>query len=100
RMPDVPHHPWRVYATFGIPVLLGLLVGAWVIRPFSAGPVGFDSAASVIHFDRIISGQGLEAFVTATPKPLLTVMYGLVHSIVPDWRAISWLAILGLAVAL
>ncbi len=99
-MPDMPQQHRRVYATFGIPVLLGLLVGAWVIRPFSAGPVGFDSAASVIHFDRIISGQRLEAFVTATPKPLLTVMYGLVHGVIPDWRAISWLAIAGLAVAL
>jgi hypothetical protein len=99
-MPDVPRRHRRLLATFGIPVVIGLLVGAWVIRPFSAGPVDYDSAASVIHFDRIVSGQHLEAFVTATPKPLLTVMYGLVHAVVPDWRAISWLAIGGLAVAL
>jgi hypothetical protein len=85
---------------FGVPTIAGLLVGAWVIRPLIAGPVGFDSAASVIHFERIVHGQHLEAFVTATPKPLLTVLYGVLHAAIPDWRAISWLSIAGLAVAI
>lgn len=63
---------------------------AVMIGPFDVGPVGFDSAASVIHFERIVAGERLEAFVTATPKPLVTLLYGLIHSAFPDWRAISF----------
>ncbi len=81
--------------------LAGAMIGALaasavlvaMIRPLKVGPVGFDSAASVIHFDRIVSGKQLEAFVTTTPKPLLTLVYGLTHALVPDWRAISLMAI-------
>jgi hypothetical protein len=77
-------------------------VAAYVVLPLRTGQVGFDSAASVLYFDRIVAGRHLEAFVTATPKPLLTLLYGAVHAVVPDWRAISWLAIVafGLAVVL
>jgi hypothetical protein len=82
--------------------LAAVAVAAYVVFPFRTGQVGFDSAASVLYFDRIVSGRHLEAFVTATPKPLLTLLYGAVHAIVPDWRAISWLVIaaFGLAVVL
>jgi hypothetical protein len=72
-------------SVFGI----ALVVALELVRPFLAGPVGFDSAASVIHFDRIVSGRHLEAFVTATPKPFLTVLYGLLHGLTGDWRAIA-----------
>lgn len=75
---------------------------AWIVFPFVTGPVGFDSAASVIHFDRITGGRRLEAFVTATPKPLLTIVFGGLHALVPDWRVLSLATIAagGLAVAL
>ena len=78
-----------------------LLLGS-MIRPLEAGAVGFDSAGSVIHFDRIMAGQHLEAFVTVTPKPWLTLVYGVIHALLPDWRAISLAALgaFGLAVAL
>jgi hypothetical protein len=71
-----------------------------VIRPVHAGQVGFDMAASVLYFDRIVAGQRLEAFISATPKPLFTVVYGAVHALTGDWRPISWIAIVvyGLAV--
>jgi hypothetical protein len=77
-------------------------VAAYVVLPIRTGQVGFDSAASVLYFDRIVAGHHLEGFVTATPKPLLTLLYGTVHALVPDWRAISWLVIVafGLAVVL
>lgn len=64
-------------------------IGLALIRPWIAGPVGFDSAAAVIHFDRIVAGQILEAFVTTTPKPFLTAAYGLLFAISHDWRLIS-----------
>ena len=79
-----------------------VVLAAILIQPFASGPVGFDSAASVIHFDRIVAGRHLEAFVTATPKPLLTVGYGILHALTGDWRSISWATIIafGVAVAL
>jgi hypothetical protein len=82
--------------------LAAAAVAAYVVLPIRTGQVGFDAAASVLYFDRIVAGRHLEAFVTATPKPLLTLLYGLVHAAIPDWRAISWLAIaaFGLAVVL
>ena len=69
-------------------------VALYVVRPFHTGTLGYDAAASILYFDRLMAGRHLEAFLGATPKPLLTVTYGLVHSVAPDWRAISWLAIL------
>ncbi len=74
----------------------------FMVRPVTVGAVGFDSAASVLYFDRIVGGTRLEAFVTATPKPLLTLIHGGIHAVIPDWRAISiaTLVAFGVAVAL
>ncbi len=74
-------------------------VAAWLIRPFAAGQVGFDSAASVIYFDRLTAGRQLESFVTATPKPLLTLVYGALHALTGDWRPLSWATIAAFATA-
>ncbi|HEX8940937.1 MAG TPA: hypothetical protein VF763_12325 [Candidatus Limnocylindrales bacterium] len=79
---------------------LAVAVAAYVVRPFQAGTLGFDAAASVLYFDRILAGRHLETFLGATPKPLLTVLYGAVHAVVPDWRAISVLAIVAYASAI
>jgi hypothetical protein len=68
--------------------------GAFVlILPVHAGQVGYDTAASVLYFDRLLAGRHLESFVAATPKPLLTVVDGFLHAVTGDWRPISWLAI-------
>ncbi len=84
----------------GLAFLAAIAVLTWVVRPIGTDTVGFDSAASVLYFDRIVAGRHLEAFVGTTPKPLLTLVYGLVHALVPDWRAISWLAILACALGI
>jgi hypothetical protein len=79
--------PW----VFGIAgFALGLFVGFELVRPFTAGPVGFDSASSVTHFERITAGRHLESFTSATPKPFLTIVYGTLHALTGDWRSISW----------
>jgi hypothetical protein len=90
----------RVQSGPRLPFLLGAIAGAVavgigfeLVRPFAAGPVGFDSSASVVYFDRIVAGRHLEAFVTATPKPFLTVVFGLLHGLTADWRSISWATI-------
>ena len=73
--------------------VLVCLVAFAVIQPFAVGQVGFDSAASVLYFDRLVQGRHLESFITTTPKPLLTFVYGLAYSLTHDWRPISWLVI-------
>jgi hypothetical protein len=92
--------PWSrstwLFGIAGFAIALG--VGFELVRPFTAGPVGFDSASSVIHFERITAGRHLESFVTGTPKPFLTVVYGLLYALTGDWRAISWATIGAFAV--
>jgi hypothetical protein len=68
-----------------------VVVAAWAIRPWLAAPVAYDAAAAVLHFQRILSGRGMEEplSVLTTPKPLLTLLYGLLYSASHDWRAIS-----------
>jgi hypothetical protein len=64
-----------------------------LMRPTAAGFAGFDTAASVLHFERIASGRHLESFVTATPKPFLTLVDGGLMALFEDWRIVSWAAI-------
>jgi hypothetical protein len=85
------------------PILaLSVGIGLAVIRPFSEATVGFDTQATVIYFDRIVSGTRLEQLLSTTPKPFLTLVYGLVHELTGDWRPLVWLTILahGAAAAL
>jgi hypothetical protein len=81
--------------------LLALVVGLELARPLRSASVAFDSQVAVVHFDRIVSGRPIEVFLSTTPKPLLTVIYGSLHALTGDWRPIAWAAILafGLAIA-
>ena len=75
-------------------LFLGACAAAfYLILPLQAGQVGFDAAASVLYFDRLVQGHHLESFVTTTPKPLLTLVYGLIYNLTGDWRAISLVVI-------
>lgn len=69
----------------------------WLVRPLSGGPAAADAASSVLYFDRIASGRHLEAWLNTTPKPLLTVIYGILHTLSGDWRLISVSAVLATA---
>jgi len=92
-MPDARDR--RAYFAVLVAVFVAsVAVAAYVIRPWIAAPLAFDTAASVLHFDRIVSGRHLEQALSTTPKPLLTLLYGLIYSATGDWRAIS-LAALG-----
>ncbi|MGZ6345737.1 MAG: hypothetical protein ACXWOW_10535 [Candidatus Limnocylindrales bacterium] len=84
-------------------VVVGLLAAASalaIVQPFAAGSVSFDGGSSVLHFMRLIDGRHLESFISTTPKPLLTVVYGLVYGLTHDWRAISLATIGAYAVSL
>jgi hypothetical protein len=81
--------------------VLALVVGLELARPFRSASIAFDSQVAVIHFDRIVNGRHLEQFLSTTPKPLLTFIYGPIHALTGDWRPIAWAAIVayGLAIA-
>jgi hypothetical protein len=90
------HWAWPIRVVlFGIASGLAFLI----IRPVHAGQVGFDMAASVLYFERIVAGRHLEAFISATPKPLFTLVDGAIYQIAGDWRPISWLAIVVYGIA-
>jgi hypothetical protein len=88
--------PWWLW---GLVFVVAAAFVTAVIRPFDAGPAAGDAASSVLYFDRILAGQRLEAFVNTTPKPMLTLVYGIAHTITGDWRAVSAISILVMAAA-
>lgn len=77
-----------------------VMICAWLMRPFDGGPADTDGAAAVLFFDRIVSGQHLEAYVNSTPKPLLTLVYGGLHALTGDWRPGAWVSVLVVAAAI
>jgi hypothetical protein len=84
----------RMRASIVALVWVGVVaVGLELVRPSQSAPIAFDTAASVLHFDRIVSGQHIEALITTTPKPWLTLVDGLLYQGTSDWRAV-WLATL------
>jgi hypothetical protein len=85
-----------------IALLAGLYVVAValaviVLRPISSASIGPDAAAPVVHFQRILAGQHLEGYLGQTPKPLLTVLYGVLYAVFHDWRPIAWAVIAAFA---
>jgi hypothetical protein len=84
--------------------LVGVVAAIAVAVSIQAGGPAMndpDSAASVLYFRTITGGQPLETFVATTPKPLLTLVYGLSWTLTGDWRVLGWLtiAVFGVAVA-
>ena len=77
-----------------------MAVVAWVARPFGAAAIGYDSAASVVHFQRLVAGLRLEGGLSTTPKPLLTLVYGSLFAVAPDWRVLAWATILAFGLCL
>jgi hypothetical protein len=76
-----------------------LAVGAYLAKPFAAASVAFDSQAAALYFSRILDAQRLEAFVSTTPKPLITAVFGVLYQVTHDWRALSWATLLADAAA-
>src|SRR5689334_22728547 len=72
----------------------------WLVRPFDGGPAASDAASSVLYWDRIVRGDHLETFLNTTPKPLLTVVHGILHAIEGGWGLVSLSSILATAAAI
>ena len=95
---------WRALGTEArLGVVAAFVAIAWCVVTLDLlGPATIDpdASSSVLYFDRIVSGHRLEGFVPTTPKPLLTVVFGLSWGLVHDWRMLVWETVLawGLAV--
>lgn len=68
------------------------LVGYLQVHPLKASPVGYDTAGSVLYFQRIVSGHVLEQPYGATPKPMMTLVEGVLY-LLGGWRAVSLAAV-------
>lgn len=86
RILEFTRNPW---ALAGFVALVAATVLWIVIRPLDHFASDPDSVASVLYWQRLINGQRLESFVPTTPKPLLTVVYGVLYSLTGDWRALT-----------
>ena len=85
--------------------VVALAVALIAIRPMAGPPLAYDTFASVVHFDRIVSGRQLESGLGTTPKPLLTFALGIAHA-AGGWVGVSlasivaWATAVGLGTAL
>jgi hypothetical protein len=75
---------------------LAFAVAYALVNPLRDNPVGYDTAASVLYFQRIVHGTLLEVPYAATPKPLATLVDGLLYSVF-GWRAVSLVAVASFA---
>jgi hypothetical protein len=78
---------------------VAIVAVAIVVDPFGPSLHDPDAAASVLYFDRIMSGRHVEVFVPTTPKPLLTVLYGVAWEAFHDWRLLGFLTLAAFGVA-
>ena len=78
--------------------VVAVVVALAAIRPTLGPPLAYDTFASVLHFDRIVSGRQLEAALGTTPKPLLTLALGLAHA-AGGWVLVSLVSIVAWATA-
>jgi hypothetical protein len=81
--------------------VMGAVVMAWAVRPLTAGSVGPDAAAPVIHFQHLLRLDPIDGGLTQTAKPLLTVLYGTLYGIA-GWKGVALASIMaaGLSAAL
>ena len=77
---------------------VAVVVALAAIRPTLGPPLAYDTFASVLHFDRLVSGRHLEGALGTTPKPLLTLALGLAHA-AGGWLLVSIVSILAWASA-
>ena len=78
---------------------IAVTIGSIVARPFDSASIAVDSQACVLYFERIVGGQRLETFVPTTPKPLLTLIFGVLETTTRDWRTLAWATLIVFAVA-
>lgn len=91
RRPRAPHLlAWTARSIAVLSGLATLLVAILIIHPWLSGTNDPDSMSTVLYWQRITSGQRLEVTVLTTPKPLLTVIFGVSWTLFHDWRLLVW----------
>ncbi len=76
-----------------------LAIGGFLARPVATASIGFDSQVAVVDFSRLLAGRHVTEFLTTTPKPLLTFIFGPLQLLTHDWRALAWATLLAFAFA-
>src|ERR1019366_132938 len=76
-----------------------LAIGGFLARPVATASVGFDSRVAVVDFSRLLGGRHVTEFLTTTPKPLLTFIFGPLQLLTHDWRALAGRTLLAFAFA-
>ncbi len=76
-----------------------LVVCLVVLRPLDPATIDVDASASVLYFRQIVTGDRLDVLVPTTPKPLLTLIYGISWQLLGDWRVLTWETIAAFVVA-
>ncbi len=93
----------RAFAAIGLSAVFLVASGVAfaIVQPMSHAPLAYDTASSVLHFQRIVEGHRLVESLGTTPKPLLTLVDGIAHGLL-GWSGVSVVTIgaWGLAVAL
>lgn len=93
----------RAFAAIGLSAVFLVASGIAfaIVQPMSHAPLAYDTASSVLHFERIVEGHRLVESLGTTPKPLLTLVDGIAHALL-GWSGVSVVTIAawGLAVAL
>jgi hypothetical protein len=74
-----------------------LAIGAWLARPFATASIAFDSQVAVVDFSRLLAGRHVTEFLSTTPKPLLTFIFGPLELLTHDWRTLAWATLLAFA---
>jgi hypothetical protein len=90
RAAALARNPW------GLAAIVGVIAAAvlWlIVQPLAGASNDTDAATTVLYFNRIVHGQHLEALAPTTPKPLLTLVYGLAWMLTGDWRTLTVLTI-------
>jgi hypothetical protein len=74
-----------------------LAIGAWLARPLATASIAFDSQVAVVDFSRLLAGRHVTEFLSTTPKPLLTFIFGPLELLTHDWRTLAWATLLAFA---
>jgi hypothetical protein len=90
RAAVLARNPWTLAGLVG---LLAAVVLWLVVQPLAGAANDTDAATSVLYFERLVHGQRLEAFMPTTPKPFLTLVYGLAWTLTGDWRTLTILSV-------
>jgi hypothetical protein len=87
---------WELRPAQALALLLGLfafglVASIAIFRPWTPA-IGYDSASSVVYFDRLTSGRTMEGFTATTTKPLVTLIAGASYNLLHDWRLSAFIA--------